>query len=217
MGKKDYKTIILMGIQGSGKGTQAEMLRDNFGYEIIEMGGIFRAEAEKNTPLGKKIDQLINKEGKLVPDEIVMEVIKNRFKQLPSGQKVIIDGCPRTQAQKTMLEEVLGQVERKDFLALYVAITDEEAVKRLSRRQICKDCKTVHVAGEYDQCKKCGGQLIQREDDMPDKINTRLSWTHENVDPIIEEYKKAGQLIEVDGMKSIDEVYQDILLKLDIK
>ena len=119
MTSKKPQTLIFMGIQGSGKGTQAEKLVDNFNFDFIEMGGMFRKKAAEDTPLGRKIDRLINKGGKLVPDDTAVKVLGERFERILPDASVVIDGFPRTWNQKELLEGMLKKFSRDDWKAVY--------------------------------------------------------------------------------------------------
>ena len=192
------------------------MLVDKYRIDFVEMGGMLREEAGKDTPLGKDVDRIMNKEGKLVPDEITYKVITNRLKAVDPKESIVIDGFPRTADQKDFLDQALKDAGRDNVKAVYIKISDNEAIERISKRLLCKDCKSVHIKGENDVCKKCGGKLIQREDDTPAKVATRLEWTHEQVDPIIEDYKQKGILVAINGEQSIEDVHKEILSKLDL-
>ncbi|MDD3887409.1 MAG: nucleoside monophosphate kinase [Patescibacteria group bacterium] len=208
--------ILFMGPSGSGKGTQAKMIGEKFDFNYIEMGGILRSEVKKQTDLGKKIDVIIHKEGKLVPDEMVKELIKKALLENDHGKTIVLDGYPRTSQQVFDLDEILKDMEiNKKIVVFNIQISDEEAMKRLTQRRICVDCKNVLPADSKNlNCPKCGGKLEHRSDDNPEKIKERLKWAHEKVQPAILEYKKRGVLQEINGERPIQVVHEDIKNKL---
>jgi adenylate kinase len=204
--------IILIGPQGSGKGTQAEKIKDHYRLYHLETGAIIRTEASKSTPKAIIIDHLVNKKGQLLPDGVVLDLIgseleKNQFDQ------ILFDGFPRTLPQYEVLKEFLEEQGKKINVAVYIKLTDEEAVSRLSARRSCKVCHrpySVILEPQRLQC-DCGGELIQRPDDQPEAIKARLSIFHEMTQPILDELKNDGVLVEVDGVGSVDEVFGRIV------
>ena len=205
-----------MGPSGSGKGTQAKMISNEFGFNYIEMGGILRSEVKKQTDLGKEIDIIIHKEGKLVPDLMVKELIKKVLIENDHEKTIVLDGYPRTSQQVFDLDEILKAMDlNKEIVVFNIKISDEEAMKRLTQRRICVGCKNVLPADSKDlNCPKCGGKLEHRSDDNPEKIQERLKWAHEKVEPAILEYKKRGVLEEINGERPIEIVHKDIVGRL---
>ncbi|MFA6296623.1 MAG: nucleoside monophosphate kinase [Patescibacteria group bacterium] len=208
--------ILFMGPSGSGKGTQAKMISNEFGFNYIEMGGILRSEVKKQTDLGKEIDIIIHKEGKLVPDLMVKELIKKVLIENDHEKTIVLDGYPRTSQQVFDLDEILKAMDlNKEIVVFNIKISDEEAMKRLTQRRICVGCKNVLPADSKDlNCPKCGGKLEHRSDDNPEKIQERLKWAHEKVEPAILEYKKRGVLEEINGERPIEIVHKDIVGRL---
>lgn len=209
--------ILFMGLSGSGKGTQAKKISEEFGFNYIEMGGILREEVRKKTDLGKKIDMIINKEGKLVPDEMIKELIKKVLIKNDHGKTIILDGYPRTLQQVFDLDEILKlSGSNKKIVVFDIQISDEEAMNRLTKREICEKCKNVLPADSKDKvCPKCGGKLMHRDDDNPEKIKERLKWAHEKVYPAMDEYRKRGILEVVNGERPIDVVHREIKKRLN--
>jgi len=209
--------ILFMGLSGSGKGTQAKMIGEEFNFNYIEMGGILRSEVKKQTDLGKKIDVIIHKEGKLVPDEMVKELIKKALLENDHGKTIVLDGYPRTSQQVFDLDDILKEMKMdKEIIVFNIQISDEEAMKRLTQRRICTDCKNVLPADSKDvSCPKCKGELVHRSDDNPEKIRERLKWAHEKVQPAILEYKKRGVLQEINGERPIQVVHEDIKERME--
>lgn len=204
------RTVILIGIQGSGKGTQARLLSERDGFVYYEAGGMLREEAESGTKLGDEIDEIVNKRGEMVSDRVMRDLFRSRFETLNENEDVLLDGYPRKMTQVNDLEKILAGAGRENYQVFDINISDELATERLSKRVICADCKQVYVEGQYEICPKCGGPLVKREDDTPEKIAKRLSWSHQEMDPVREYYEKKGVLTTIDGSKSIEDVYATI-------
>lgn len=190
--------IILIGPPGAGKGTYARYFSRKYCIPHISTGDIFRAEVAKGTELGKKIKDILDK-GLLVPDDIVIEVVKRRLSQPDTEKGFILDGFPRTIVQANALDEIT----RIDA-AIHIYITMEEAVRRLSNRYICPKCGRVYNLlfnpPKNDlRCDDDGTSLIRRSDDEPDVIRKRYQVYYETFQPIIEYYRKKKLLIEIDN------------------
>jgi adenylate kinase len=216
--KEKVHTLIFLGHPGAGKGTQAGRLAREHGFEYFEMGGILRKEAKEETERGRMIDEMVNQKAQMVPDELVNEIIRDRLAGLESTQKVIIDSHPRNMDQLKILDQILEEVGRSEFLVIFIDVSDEEAKRRLLSRRICSGCTNVTM-GDYkgpdkELCDKCGGEMIKRKDDTPEKIAKRQEWSHQNLDPIIANYKDRESLQVIDGEREIDEVYKDVVNEL---
>ncbi len=206
--------IILLGPQGSGKGTQAKFLAEKLGLFYIEMGGILR-EAAKVNP---QIDEMINKKGELVPDDLTLSILKNKLgKEKPDLTNLLFDGFPRSLIQYQLLKDWFSEKGVKIDKVILLEISEKETIRRLSARRICPKCGSVYnlvtnppPGGEC----ACGGELIQREDDFPEAIKTRLSLYHQVTSPLVEAMEKEGILIRVNGERPIDVISQDLLEKL---
>ncbi|MBU2524296.1 nucleoside monophosphate kinase [Patescibacteria group bacterium] len=205
--------LVFFGMQGSGKGTQGALIAKKFNLKVFETGGELRRLAKEDSPLGKKIKSIIEA-GKLVDNEIVMEIIENFMEHLEPNQNVLFDGIPRSQVQAKSFNELL---ERKGriFKGVLIKITEEVALSRLLTRRICESCKKVFPADfTANSCAACNGNLITRKDDNEEAIKTRLhAFTSETL-PVIEEYQKNGKMIEVDGTKRIEEVDKELQIIL---
>lgn len=205
--------ILLIGPQGSGKGTQAEKLVEKSGLFYIEMGGILR-EAAKANPT---IDRLINIEGKLVPDNVALSLVIEKIeKENSTKDNILFDGFPRSIAQFDMLSAWLLESGKKINIAILIDIPDEESVKRLSARRKCGKCGkiwnlvTQPKPPSENKC-ECGGDLVQRKDDTPEVIKERLSAYHLTTDKLVSLLEQKGVLLKIDGTKSIDDVTKDIV------
>ena len=204
--------LLLIGPQGSGKGTQAEILLKTSGLYYVEMGGILR-EASKNNPT---IEKFLT-EGKLVPDDVALTLVIDKIeKENPDKDNILFDGFPRSVAQYEMLSKWLLEKGKKIDVAVLINISDEESIKRLSARRKCGTCgKIWNLTTEPkpptpEKC-ECGGELIQRSDDKPEAIKARLDAYHTTTDELVKLLSEKGDLLEIDGTKQISDVSTDIV------
>ncbi|MBE6521216.1 MAG: adenylate kinase [Candidatus Methanomethylophilaceae archaeon] len=200
-------TIVLLGPPGSGKGTQGEKLCSEFGYVKLSTGDMLREAVKNQTELGKKAKEYMDA-GALVPNDLIIGLMKEKIKE--ANGKVILDGFPRTIEQADALS---GQLEVD--LALNLDVADEELVKRITMRRSCPDCGAVYHllwnAPKADGvCDKCGAKLYQRDDDTEATVLNRLKTYREKTLPLVEYYGKKGKLVTVEGVGSIDEIYEKV-------
>jgi adenylate kinase len=194
---------IIFGAPGSGKGTYSSRLQSKLGVDVISMGDIFRENLKADTPLGKKVKSYVEK-GLLVPDDIVIEVLKERLNEVPKGKGFILDGYPRTIDQAKTLEGIA-----KIDVILLQMVPDWIIIERLSSRRICKSCGAVYnirflkpkVEGV---CDKCGGPLYQRSDDTPEVIKRRLQVYQEQTSPLLQHYKEKNVPFIVSSITALD-------------
>lgn len=205
--------LIFLGLSGSGKGTQAELLVNKFGFEYIVMSDLLRNEIKKETALGRKINELMNIKGELVPDDITTEIFKKGIYDKLQSRQIIIDGYPRTLLQAENLKQIFDEFKINNFIALYIKISEQEALKRLLGRLVCLKCKTIHFPGDL-KCRKCGAKLAKREDDEPEKIKKRISWGKKEVEKVVDYYRNLGKFIEISGEGGVDEIHQKIVAEL---
>lgn len=211
--------IIILGPQGSGKGTQAELLAKKYNLEHIEMGRFLREVAKLATPLGKEINEIINIQGKLVDDKILKKVLHVKLGDLPREQGIIFDGVPRREDQLRYFEEAMREFGRQIDVVININLPEKEAIKRISKRWICKRNEHLLIMGkdinsEKEKCPICKSVIFQRIDDTPERIKTRFGIYYKDTKVVIDYYKEKGLLVEVDGSPSIEEVSKDILNKL---
>ena len=213
--------IILLGPPGSGKGTQAELLSKKYGIPHIAMGDILREEVARGTSLGKKVNVYMSR-GELVPDEIVIEVLKERIKKPDCKNGFILDGFPRTLNQAKALDTMLDELGFRIDAVVYIDVPDEEIVRRLSLRRTCRVCGRVYnlyynPPKQDGKCDVCGGELFIRDDDKPEVIRNRLKVYNEQTRPLVSYYEESKLLVRVDGANSIDNVFQQIVKKLSLE
>lgn len=206
--------IILLGAPGVGKGTQASLLAKGQGIPHISAGDILRNEMKSGTDLGNEAKNFVN-QGKLVPDELIINIIKNTISGEAYQKGFILDGFPRTIVQAEALDGLLKELDKNIDVAINIDVSTDEIIKRLSGRRICENCKeSFHiefkVPGEAGKCDRCGGRLVIRDDDKPETIKNRLEVYKNMTEPLIDYYRNKGILESVLGSKSILEIKQNI-------
>jgi adenylate kinase len=207
--------IIMLGAPGAGKGTQAQMIAEKFNIPHISTGDIFRANIKNGTELGKKAKEFMDK-GQLVPDELTVELLLDRVAKEDCKDGYVLDGFPRTIPQADVLTNELDKLGDHVDYAINVDVPDENIVRRMSGRRACLKCgATYHIEHippkQEGICDKCGSELVQRDDDKPETVNNRLSVYHEQTQPLIDYYTKAGILKTVDGTKDMNDVFNAIV------
>lgn len=207
--------IILMGPPGAGKGTQAKLLAQRFGVPHISSGDLLRTAAKSRTAMGLQAKRYMDR-GELVPDNILLGGIEERLRQADSSKGFILDGFPRTVAQAQALDAMLAKMGKKLDSVISINVPREEVVKRISGRRTCRDCGALyHVIFDPPSnagiCNKCNGELFQRDDDQEDTVLARLEVYEHATAPLLETYRRAGVLRDVDGVGSQDQVLTRIL------
>ncbi len=206
--------LILIGAPGAGKGTQAKKIVEKYGIPHIATGDILREAVAKGTELGKKAKEYMDR-GELVPDEVVIGIVKERLKRPDCEKGFLLDGFPRTLKQAEALDEMLEELGKKLDAVIYIDVPEEEVVRRIVNRRTCRNCGAVYhliyaPPKEPNKCDKCGGELYQRDDDKEETVRARFKVYMEQTSPLIEYYKKKKVLYSVDGTKTIDEVFDQI-------
>ena len=203
--------LIFLGPPGAGKGTQAALVSKALGIAHISTGDMFRRAIREQTPTGLDAKRYIDK-GELVPDEVVVAMVKERLAEPDCQHGYILDGFPRTIDQA----EALGKITELDAV-IDIEVPDEHLVRRLSGRRVCSKCSgTYHVSTlNGEDCPKCGTKLTQRADDAPETVLSRLDVYHKQTAPLIEYYKNKGLLQEVDGAQPLDTVLSSIMSALE--
>jgi adenylate kinase len=215
----EHMNLIIMGPQGSGKGTQAGLLAQKFNLVQIETGLLFRERAEEKNELGKKINNIIYKKHELVPDEILEKILEKEISKVPKNRGIILDGAPRRENQIKEVEDIFERCERKINHVIFINIPEKESIRRIEGRYECSKCFTKYTMGKdikspKEKCVACGGKLERRKDDTEKGILKRLSIFFKETMSVVKYFRKKKMLIEVDGRKNVDEVFASIIKKL---
>ncbi len=210
--------IIILGPQGSGKGTQAELVAQKYNLTHVETGKILREIATSEHPLAQDIRETMN-DGRLVSDEVLESVIGDVM-DTNKKEGFVFDGTPRDLNQYRLIDRILGSRGEKIDMVILIDISEAETIKRLTLRRTCKRCGSVYnvltkPSPNGDICGNCGGELVLREDDKPDSIKNRLRTYHEQTDKVINEADKRGLLIKFDGERPIGEIFNDIAVAIE--
>ncbi|MCM1158415.1 MAG: adenylate kinase [Bacteroidales bacterium] len=211
--------IIMLGAPGAGKGTQAKMIAAKYGIPHISTGDIFRANIKNGTELGAKAKEYMDK-GLLVPDELVVDLVIDRFKEPDCENGYVLDGFPRTIPQAEALDKALTAIGENVDYAINVEVPDENIINRMGGRRACVGCgATYHIVYSptkvEGKCDTCGADLIIRDDDKPETVKNRLNVYHEQTQPLIDYYTDKGITREVDGTVDMKEVFAEIVKILD--
>ena len=206
--------LVLMGLPGVGKGTQAEKIVEKYGIPHISTGDMFRAAIKEGTPLGLKAKEYMDS-GNLVPDEVTIGIVRERLGKDDCEKGFLLDGFPRTVAQADALEEILSDLGKKLDYVVNIAVEEDQLMQRLTGRRVCRNCgATYHVIfnppKEEGVCDKCGGELYQRDDDKEETVRTRLEVNKQQQQPLLTFYEGKGYLKTIDGNRDINEVFEDV-------
>ena len=211
--------IILMGLPGAGKGTQASEIVKKFPIPHISTGDMFRKAIKDETDLGKEAKSYMDR-GELVPDEVTVGIVKERISEDDAKKGFLLDGFPRTIEQAEALNNIMSELDRNIDAVINIEVPEEELMNRLTGRRICEKCGTTyHLVFNPPKvdgvCDIDGGKLYQRKDDNPETVSNRLSVNVKQSKPILEYYNNKGVLKNIDGSKDIDEVTNDVIDILD--
>jgi adenylate kinase len=224
--ENNHLRLVLFGPPGAGKGTQAQLLRDRLDLAHISSGDLFRHNLNNKTPLGLRAAEYMN-QGQLVPDEVTIDIILDKVLSLNSVDGFILDGFPRNRNQAQVLEEALSSRSRGIDKVVHIDVSEEELVKRLGGRFICRECQAPHSIdlGPSDaneapvqdrKCQQCDGELYQREDDRPEAVQRRIDVYQKETLPVLDFYREKGLLLDVSGLDAIDIVNKHVLDGLGI-
>lgn len=207
-----------MGLPGAGKGTQGELLAEELEVPHISTGQMFRAAISSNGPLGVTARSYIER-GQLVPDDVSIEIVKERLSRPDCERGFILDGFPRTVPQAIALDEALPSMGMELDAAVNIQISESEAVRRIAERVVCSQCgatynRAIHPLSDSGSCRECGGPLVQRPDDTVETAKNRLVVYMEQTHPVVHYYEDQGKLLSVDGQRPIEEVFQGIVAGL---
>jgi adenylate kinase len=206
--------IVLLGAPGAGKGTQAAKLVEKFGYAHISTGDMLRAAVKNQTPLGIEAKKYMDA-GDLVPDEVVIGLVKERLQDADAANGFILDGFPRTTTQAVALDSELSSLNRPLDAALLIDVDKEVIIKRLTTRRMCRDCG--FIGSEADaSCPKCNGEMYQRDDDNEATVRNRLDVYENSTAPLIDYYRGCDLLVEIDGDRDPQDVFASVTAALKL-
>jgi adenylate kinase len=210
--------LVIFGPPGAGKGTQAKLLSERLGVPHIATGDMLREAVKAGTRLGGLAKKYMD-EGRLVPDEVVIGMVEERLRQPDCSKGFILDGFPRTIEQAEALDSELEKLGLKLDAVLNLEVGDEEVVKRIALRRTCRSCGAVfHLIFNPPRregvCDRCGGELYQRDDDKEEVVRNRLKVYRQQTKPLLEFYRRRGLLRDVNGERSIEDVFKEILAAL---
>ena len=206
--------IVLMGLPGAGKGTQADKIVEKYAIPHISTGDMFRAAIKEGTELGLKAKSFMD-QGALVPDEVTIGIVRERLSKPDCDQGFLLDGFPRTVPQAEALDALLSDLGKSIEHVLNIQVEQEELIKRLTGRRICKECGTAYhlvfnPPAKDGVCDKDGGELYQRADDNPETVTNRLEVNMKQTQPLLDFYENKGVLNNLDGQQDIKVVFADI-------
>jgi adenylate kinase len=203
--------LVVLGKQGAGKGTQSQLLCERYGLIHISTGDILRAAVQNGTPLGLQVKSILDA-GELVSDDLVNQLVEDRFKEPDAQPGGVLDGFPRNIGQAQALEQILGEGGIK--LCIYIDLPDALVLQRLSSRRVCQECGTTYVDSDIaaisGTCEVCGGDVVQRSDDKPEAIQHRLEAFQRDTFPLLSFYEQRNLLVKVNGDQSVEKVATDI-------
>ena len=213
--------LVLLGAPGAGKGTMAAELTKKYKITHISTGDIFRENIRDNTSLGQEAKRYMD-QGFLVPDDITIQMVRERLSHEDCSEGFLLDGYPRTSEQALALEEMLKEKNQSLDGVIRLSVSRETIISRLSSRRVCMDCSAVYNTGmnppkQEHQCDHCGGRVIRRDDDEPETIATRLQTYHERTAPLIEWYQKKGLIIDVNNEVSSKHAAIQAMTALDAR
>ncbi|XKH49632.1 adenylate kinase [Chryseomicrobium palamuruense] len=206
--------IVLMGLPGAGKGTQADKIVEKYEIPHISTGDMFRAAIKNQTALGLEAKSFMD-QGALVPDEVTIGIVRERLSQPDCEKGFLLDGFPRTVPQAEALDATLADLNKSVEHVINIQVEQEELIKRLTGRRICKECGTAYhlvfnPPQEEGKCDKDGGELYQRADDNPETVTNRLEVNMKQTQPLLDFYGDKGVLTNIDGQQHITKVFADI-------
>jgi adenylate kinase len=203
--------LVVLGKQGAGKGTQSQLLCERYHLIHISTGDILRAAVQNGTPLGQQVKSILDA-GELVSDDLVNQLVEDRFKESDAQPGGVLDGFPRNIDQAQALERILGEGGIK--LCIYIDLPDALVLQRLSSRRVCQECGTTYVDSDIaaisGTCEVCGGDVVQRSDDKPEAIQHRLEAFQRDTFPLLSFYEQRNLLVKVNGDQGVDKVAADI-------
>lgn len=210
--------LILLGAPGAGKGTQRPFLVQRYGIPVIATGDMLREERQADTPLGRQVAPIMDR-GDLVPDDLLIQIVRKRLQQPDARRGFLFDGFPRTLAQAQALDRILGETGRAVDAVIYLRVSRQVLIDRLAHRYVCPQCGAVYTftpdqVRSLAGCARDGAELSQRPDDRPDVVARRIDVFLQQTAPLIDYYSRQSRLQTIDGQLPVEQVRQAILRKL---
>jgi adenylate kinase len=210
--------IVLLGAPGAGKGTQAKKISEKFGISHVSTGDILRSELKNNTELGMKANEYME-EGKLVPDELIIEIIRKKIEKEGQEPEFLMDGFPRTLVQAKKFDEMLSGLGISLDKVINIDVGEDELIKRLTNRRVCHECSSICSINNFSsedeaKCPVCGGSLYKRKDDDREVIKERLDVYEKQTRPLIDYYNSSGLLVDISGSGNENEIFERVLTLL---
>ncbi|OGI30000.1 MAG: hypothetical protein A3G09_01515 [Candidatus Moranbacteria bacterium RIFCSPLOWO2_12_FULL_48_12] len=214
--------FVLLGPPGSGKSTQAELLRKALRLRHIDIGAELRAAAEEDTPFGRELNDIIHHQHKLASDEIMKTVFENAVRSVPLAQGILLDGAPRRSSQIDEVLQVFQSVNRSLHKVIFIDLPEAQSIERISKRYICFGCRRPFIFGKDilatdEVCGVCGGKIGQRKDDTIEGVRTRYQVFQAETLPVIEYFEKKGLLLRINGQQEAEAIFKDIIEKIGAK
>lgn len=211
--------ILIMGPAGSGKGTMSKLLIEKYNIAHISTGDMLRENVKKGTELGKKAEVFMNS-GRLVPDNLIMQMIKNRIQEKDTVNGYLLDGFPRTLVQAKAFEEIAKEIKKPVDVVINLKVDVDTLVSRVTGRRTCTNCKAIyHIKNNPPKvegiCDICGHELITRKDDTLQQLTIRLKEHSENTEPVLDYYREKNIVCDIDGSKSVEEVWDLVETAID--
>ncbi len=212
--------LALFGPPGAGKGTQAQLLQEQLDIPHISSGDLFRFHVQQSTELGRIAAEYMN-QGLLIPDTVGVGIVLDKVMALGPETGFILDGFPRTRDQANILDATLAEKSRGLDKALFIRVPEEELVRRLGGRFVCRQCQSPHALNEAEPgasptCQRCDGELYQREDDRAEAVQARIEVYHRQTAPVLDYYREQGLLAEVSGVGAIEDINRRAMAALEV-
>lgn len=204
-------TLLLFGSAGSGKGTQGELLEEQYGYHRVEAGALIRAKGREESELGREVKR-IHDTGQYVSDDLITQLIDEHLKTVPVSTPLLFDAYPVSLGQAEQLKSLLASHSRdpQNVLGIWIRVSPEAAKQRLLNRSQCIACKTVYNSRDVQRCTNCGGEVKPRDYDHPDAIDRRLKRFAEVIMTVVKQYQAQGRLLEINGEQPVTHVFEAI-------